>query len=415
MLKCVKKTGMLAVFLPALLPFSISGFPGNDRPGRANGLGPRDSQFIVVLDAGHGGDKSGARGEYSLEKNITLAITLKVGNLLQQSYPDIKVIYTRTSDIDVPLYERAEIANHNKADLFISIHCNSTPYHYTRKLVGHRTVRHHGKRRREPVYRTYTYRNTSLRGTGAYVLRIGRTDEKKEALKDNFDIAQTENADIYTEKNYQQHYSGFDAGNPTNMILLTYAASSYLRQSMEFANTVEQEFSQAGRPTIGVFQQGLAVLAGSAMPSVLIETDYINNPEGERYLNSQTGQDQIASLIVKAIVKYKNEVRHGGTLGAAGGMANEESGNATAYSPVTYKIQLLVSETHYKPSAHIFRQLDSAVTVEPVTGSGTKTYRYMMGSYKTEDEADRQVNDIRLMGFRDAYAVPYQEGKRLGD
>lgn len=420
MLKYAQKFPALPVFLFIMLSFSLLAFTDKDRD--RGHVTVRDSQFVVVLDPGHGGDKPGAHGEFSYEKNVTLAIALKVGDILKQSQPDIKVIYTRTTDLDVPLYERANIANRNKADLFISIHCNSTPYHYERTLIGHRTVKRHGKRIREPIYRTHAYHNTTMRGTGAYVLRIGRTDEKKEALKDNFDIAQTENADIYSEKNYQEHYSGFDPSNPTNMILLTYAASAYLRQSMDFANLVEQQFSSAGRPTIGVFQQGLAVLAGSAMPSVLIETDYINNPDGERYLNSTEGQTEIATLIADAIAKYKNEVRRSkytpGAITYTGNEANNaDAGNPKAvYNPETvYRIQLLVSETKYKPGDPIFKKLDSTVNVETVMAGSLKKYRYLMGNYQQEEEAGKKVEDIRQMGFRDAFVVPYQNGRRIGN
>jgi N-acetylmuramoyl-L-alanine amidase len=280
--------------------------------------------FTVCIDPGHGGHDFGARGNFSFEKNITLAVGLKLGRLLDQTQPDVRVIYTRTDDVFIPLYERADIANRAKADLFISIHCNSSRDRIVKTLIGHRTVTRHGKKKRVPVYRVRRYHETSANGVETYVLRLGRLDEKTRSIE-NYeqtegdstiiidsaqDVEQAENASIYQEKNYQAHYNGYDPGNPASFVLLALTSSAYQQQSIEFANMVQQSFLSSGRPSRDVKQLGLAVLGGSAMPSVLIETGFINNADEERYLNSVAGQDQIAASIAAAISKYKIQVHN---------------------------------------------------------------------------------------------------------
>jgi len=157
-----------------------------------------------------------------------------------------------------------------------------------------------------------------------YVLRLGRLDEKTQAIGNSEqiegdstiiidsaqDVEQAENSSIYQEKNYQAHYNGYDPSNPASFVLLALTSSAYQQQSIEFANMVQQSFESSGRPSRDVKQLGLAVLGGSAMPSVLIETGFINNPEEERYLNSDQGQNQIAACIATAIARYKQQVHN---------------------------------------------------------------------------------------------------------
>ncbi|MBX5438022.1 MAG: N-acetylmuramoyl-L-alanine amidase [Thermoflavifilum sp.] len=369
-----------------------------------------DRKFIVVLDAGHGGSDVGARGSFSLEKNVALAITLKLGKLLEQTQPDVQVVYTRTTDTYPALYERAALANKVHADLFISIHCNSMPYH--RVLVGHRYVKRNGRRYRVPIYKMV--RSSSETGTETYVLGLHRMGQKTQAIEsemeaDSNDVEARENAYIVHEKNYQQNYGGFDPSKPETYILLALHSSAYLSQSIAFADSVEQEFKRIGRPSRGVKQKGLAVLAGTAMPAVLIETGFINNPVEEKYLNSDAGQLEIAQCIARAIEKYKEAVwKYRSLVNTV-----HESFAADASAAPVYRIQLLVSSHYYSPNDHIFQHLDMPVEVEDTTINEQKLYRYLTGHFLQRDSAERKLDFIHQIGFKDAFIVTYQQGSRI--
>jgi N-acetylmuramoyl-L-alanine amidase len=227
----------------------------------------------VVIDAGHGGKDPGARGSYSSEKNVALAIAKKVRDLLNDDLPGINVIMTRSTDKFIQLNRRSEIANENKANLFISIHCNSTPESSSHKEHG-------------VLLLVYGYH---------------RKEEQMEALR--------ENASIYKEKDYQKNYSGYNENDPTSLIILNTFMQKYRKQSILFGEILNKRFIDTdGRKSRGVKEQGVLVLAHSAMPAVLVETGYINNPAEEKYLNSESGQNEIAHSIVHAIKIYRDEV-----------------------------------------------------------------------------------------------------------
>ncbi len=225
----------------------------------------------VVIDAGHGGKDPGAIGRHAKEKDITLAIALKVGYYIKRCCPDVKVIYTRTTDVFVPLYKRAEIANKNNADLFISIHVNSSPNH-------------------------------RVQGTSTYVMGLHKDDE-------NLKVAMTENRAILYETNYQTTYENFDINSPEAYIIFSLYQNAFLDLSLEFASLVQDQFRlRAKRFDRGVHQAGFLVLWRTTMPSVLIEVGYISNPTEEKYLMSRYGQDIIASAIYRAFKQYKVKV-----------------------------------------------------------------------------------------------------------
>ncbi|HVB02729.1 MAG TPA: N-acetylmuramoyl-L-alanine amidase [Chitinophagaceae bacterium] len=389
-------------------------------------------KFVVCIDPGHGGHDFGARGNFSYEKNITLSIALKLGKFLEETQPDIQVVYTRTTDVFIPLYERSAISNQAKADLFISIHCNSSRDRIIKRLVGHRYITRHGKRRRIPVYRIHRYHETDAQGVETYVLRLGKMEEKTDAIE-NFEegggdstiiidsgenVEQAENASIFQEKNYREHYNGYDPSNPASFVLLQLTSSAYQQQSINFANMVQQTFLATGRPSRDVKQMGLVVLEGTAMPSVLIETGFINNPEEEQYLNSNKGQQQIVTCIASAIVKYKDELSQwkpgdnpdsASTPESATGPDNMGTSSPQGIQDTIFRIQFLVSSQAIKPSAQRFKKLGEPVTVE----TDGIHFRYLLGRYSTRQRADRHLEDIRLMGFRDAYVVAYQDGIRV--
>ena len=230
----------------------------------------------VVIDPGHGGKDPGAHGSYSLEKNVALEIGKKVERLIEDEVADVNVIMTRSTDKFIELNKRSDIANKNNANLFISIHCNSTP-------EGIAETPHKEK------------------GTLILVYGYHRKEEQMEALR--------ENASIYIESNYKKNYNGYNENDPSALIILNTFMAKYRKQSILFGEILNSEFvNNNGRKSRGVKEQGVLVLAHSAMPAVLVETGYINNPEEEKYLNSDTGQNEIARSIVNAVKIYRQKI-----------------------------------------------------------------------------------------------------------
>ncbi len=225
----------------------------------------------VVLDAGHGGKDVGCSGRNVNEKEIALDITLRLGQLIRKHHPDVEVIYTRKTDEFVALHERAALANKSRADLFVSIHCNTTEK-----------------------------RNSAI-GTETFVLGLHRAD-------DNLKVAKRENSVIVHEQNYQQHYEGYDPNSDEGHITLSMFQNAYLEQSITLANYIENEFQHHGqRVSRGVKQAGFLVLRQTVMPSVLIETGFLNNSKEELILTSEEGKERTAMAIFNAFSKYKME------------------------------------------------------------------------------------------------------------
>jgi len=225
----------------------------------------------IVIDAGHGGHDPGTHGVKALEKNITLSIALKVGNYIKQNVPGVKVIYTRTDDRYIALDERANIANKNKADLFISIHANALS-------------------------------RPEVHGTETYVMGPHKADG-------NMEVAKRENAVILLDSNHEERYEGFDPNTPESYILFSLAQSAYQESSVKLADLIENQFKErVGRRSLGVKQAGFWVLWRTSMPSVLVEVGYLTNPNEEKYLSGDTGQDLIASGIYRAFKDYKNQI-----------------------------------------------------------------------------------------------------------
>jgi N-acetylmuramoyl-L-alanine amidase len=225
----------------------------------------------IVIDPGHGGRDPGTSGKKTKEKDIALKISLKLGSYIEKNFPGVKVIYTRKDDRYVALDERAEIANRNKAQLFICIHANSLPG--------------------APAY-----------GTETYVMGLHKD-------KGNFEVAKRENSVILMDENYEQRYEGFDPKSPESYILFTLSQSVYHESSLKFAQKLEQQFkTKAGRFSRGVKQAGFLVLWRTSMPSVLIETGFLSNSKEEGFLASDDGQELIASGIYRAFKDYKTEI-----------------------------------------------------------------------------------------------------------
>lgn len=251
----------------------------------------------IVIDAGHGGKDSATRGLTSKEKDIALQTALRLGKTIEENMKDVKVVYTRTTDVFVPLYERIGIANRVKADLFISIHCNSMPK-FTKRVITGYTRNRYGKK--VPVYSTTYTQSTSTSGTETFVSGFGRLDEQ--------DIAIRENASILLEKDYKDNYEGYDPKDPESIIMFSFLKNGYREQSIKLATFMQNEFSRTGRPDRGVKEKSLAVLARAAMPAVLTEIGFISNPDEEAYMNSESGQTEIVNCILRAIQSYKKQV-----------------------------------------------------------------------------------------------------------
>lgn len=265
-----KKAGTLLTLLCLFLTFLFNGAHAEAQQKDDDSENAPGFKFkTVIIDAGHGGKDPGAHGVLSKEKDVALAIALKLRNAIHEALPSVNVIMTRSTDKFVELHQRAQIANDAKANLFISIHCNSSPEHATR--------------RKGPLLLVYGYH---------------RKSEQMEALR--------ENASIYQEKDYAKKYDGYKGNDPTYFIMLNAFMQSYRKQSIKFGQLVYDEFvDHDGRHGAGVHEQGILVLAHSAMPSVLVETGFINNPTEEKYLNSDEGQDEVAQSILRALKKYR--------------------------------------------------------------------------------------------------------------
>ncbi|SFQ74331.1 N-acetylmuramoyl-L-alanine amidase [Hymenobacter arizonensis] len=227
----------------------------------------------VVLDAGHGGKDRGCAGVVAREADVSLSLVLALGKQIEENMPDVKVIYTRKTNVFIELAERAAIANRNHADLFISIHCNAGP----------------------------------SQSHGAEVWTMGL--HKSNA---NLGVAQRENAVILQEKDYQKRYDGFDPRSPQSHILFSLFQSAYITNSLRFAQRVDRQLrTTVKRPSRGVKQAGFLVLWKSTMPSVLIESGFLTNPAEERYLNDKANQSYMAAGIYRAFREYKRELEGG--------------------------------------------------------------------------------------------------------
>lgn len=236
----------------------------------------------VVIDAGHGGKDPGTLGAVGQEKNVVLPVALKFGKMIESKFPEIKVIYTRTTDEFIGLNERANIANKNKADLFISIHCNSACY------VNGKTKK-------------ITCKN-EVNGTEVYVMGLNMS-------QGNLDVAKRENEVILMEDNYTAHYEGFDPNSPQSHIVFSLYQNAFLEQSIAFASkVVKNAEGKSDRANRGVKQAGFIVLWKTSMPSVLIETGYITNRAEEQFLLSDDGQNSLANSIFTSFKEYKDEM-----------------------------------------------------------------------------------------------------------
>ena len=240
--------------------------------------------FVVVIDAGHGGRDTGCVGAISKEKDLTLKMALAIGKYIEQNCSDVKVIYTRKTDVFLELWQRAEIANRNKADLFISVHINALPG---------------GK---------------IARGFQTYTLGRGRVSGSKKGISENLDVAKRENSVIVMEKDYKQHYEGFDPNSPESNIMFEFIQDTYMERSVQLAKFMQQHVCAAtGRANGGAHQDNLAVLRLSSMPGCLLELGFISTKDEEQFLNSKDAPQKYARGVYNAFTAYKKKYHGGAT------------------------------------------------------------------------------------------------------
>lgn len=290
---------------------------------------PVKSIQTIIIDPGHGGIDPGARGLISTEANVSLVVSLKLGNLIEQTFPDIKVIYTRTTDVmagnkknkDEGNRYRAVFANESGGDLYISIHCNSAGRHaggwYEKVVVGKtaktRMVKRKGKKVKQTYY-VYQYetvwKENTAKGTESYIWAVGKNDAKINSVSKNNDYSgEIDSTSAITLP---------DPSDPAEKARMLVYAQNYFRKSLSLADLVEKEFEATGRISRGVKQRndkGIWVLQATGMPSVLVEIGFISNKEEEQYINSDQGQQDIVSNIFSALKVYKQklEIRAGST------------------------------------------------------------------------------------------------------
>lgn len=335
---------------------------------------PTEDEFVVVLDAGHGGHDPGNRGNGYYEKKIALNIVLNVGAALEK-LPDVKVIYTRKTDVFVTLAGRAEIANEADADLFISVHCNS--------------------------------HSSQAAGTETFVLGLHRS-------KDNLKVAMRENSVIFLEEDYEVTYDGFDPNSPESYIGFTLMQEEYLGQSIYLADLVQKNFTNdLHRVNRGVKQAGFLVLRQTVMPSVLIEAGFLTNEEEGAYLSSSNGQKQISRAIVEAVVDYKNSVNYDLLEEIGQEVHLEPSAPAVSdaddfYKNVTFRVQLVASSRKIEPSPSNFKGL------EDVSRSKEgELYKYYYGATSRLSQIKEKHEFAQKSGYPSSYIVAFRGGKKI--
>ena len=315
---------LIATFSVALFSFSDEGnIPANKKQKLIKTL---------VVDAGHGmqsnGGYHGAKGSYSYEDQICLAVSKQLVTLLKKEHPEIRIVETRPTERFVANYRRAEIANENKGDLFICIHVNSAPPKKHSTLTGYKTVTSYsgkGKKKKKvtrkvPQYRTWTTPNPA-KGTETYIWGAHKNEDKEVAMR--------ENASMMQEENFEANYGAIDPNAPEFIALSLIKTKQYFKRSATLAGFVQDEFAKVGRMDRDVRQRpvGIWVLQATAMPSILVETGFISNPEDEKYLNSKDGQLEIAECITRAVKTYidwmEKHAQTGENLNAANSSGSE--------------------------------------------------------------------------------------------
>jgi len=377
--------GLLWICLP--VSASVNGFSRQKLYSRLVFGSPGNQVKTVVIDPGHGGKDPGCHGNFAHEKDICLAISLKLGKLIEEHFSDVKVVYTRKTDVFVELHNRAKIANSNNADLFICIHVNAGG---------------EGK-----AY-----------GSETYVMGLHRSET-------NLSVAKRENSVIEYEEDYRKQYEGFDPDSPEGSILFSLYQNRYLNQSLSFAAKVQEQFtSYAGRHDRGVRQAGFLVLVYTTMPAVLIETGFATHPDEEKFLAGESGQILMAESIFQAFAAYKKDVEKENYKGMVkdfkGSGKNsvtlpkdkpvEETNETikTDTDAIVFRVQFMTSSSRISTNSEKFSGIGKVSVVEQ-----NGMYKYMAGNEKDYDKANALQNELRTKGYKDAFMVAFQGNRRI--
>ncbi len=378
----------LAAFFGIFILFACCGDHQLDAAGSA--------VSTVVIDPGHGGRDYGAIGRRANEKDIALAISLKLGEYIREYIPEVEVIFTREKDVFVPLHERAQIANDNKADLFISVHCNSAS-------------------------------SRRAQGTETFVMGLHRSEA-------NLEVARRENKSILYEEDYMETYDGFDPHSPEANIIFSLYQNAYLDQSLKMASLVQDQFrDRAGRIDRGVKQAGFLVLYEIAMPGILVETGFISNSAEEQFLMSSSGQAYLASAIFRAFRDYKEEQdalfaeqsKYRNRLNEeATTYADEVSGPATgsdaagttdstniadeAEGDIIFRVQFTSSSDKLPIDDPRFNGIND-IYIYHYQG----LYRYAAGKEQSLENANQVQRKLQDKGYHDAFVVAFMDNERI--
>jgi len=391
----IKKLLFLSVFI--FLGFN-SMYASVDNAGWLKKLyalrSPGTQVKTVVIDPGHGGKDPGCHGDFAHEKDICLAVSLKLGALIEKHFSDVKVVYTRKTDVFVELHNRAKIANDNKADLFICIHVNAGG-------------------------------DGKAYGTETWVMGLHKTET-------NLAVAKRENSVIEYEDDYKQQYEGFDPNSVEGSILFSLYQSAYMSQSILFAKKVQDEVkTHANRHDRGVRQAGFLVLVYTAMPAVLIETGFATNKEEEKFLGSKKGETLMAESIFQAFVNYKKEIEGDRYLGmskeytpTSGSFKeddtppknNEVKDNTDSVNhdnevvnsnETVYKVQFLSSKTKIDLNSKDFKSIKKVTYVYE-----NGWYKYMSGETNDMSAAKSIKSDLVTLGYKDAFIVSFKGNQK---
>ena len=355
------KTNEIFFFVCFIIVLTCSSFINNEEIDTSK-------KFVVVLDAGHGGRDPGKPSKYGYkEKDIALKIVLEIGKQLEKN-PNIKVIYTRKTDVFIELKDRPKIANKANADLFVSIHCNA----------------HH----------------TQAYGTETYVLDVGNTNR-------NFEVAKAENEVIFLEDNYEEKYEGFNPNSPESFLALSVVQEEYTDQSILLASLIEKNFAnKINRKSRGVKQASLWVIHQTAMPSVLIETGFVTNKKEGTYLNSNKGQLEVATSIVNAIIDYKTSIEKN-----VGDYTNTNEVDKPAHeitSNIIFKVQIAASTKALETKPYNFKGLSNISRVKD-----GNLYKYFYGETSDYNETKTLENEAKTKGYTSSFVVAFKEGKKI--
>jgi len=328
----------------------------------------------VVIDAGHGGKDPGAIGKNSREKHIALAVALQTGKYIEKYLPDVKVIYTRKDDRFIPLHTRAEIANKNNADFFISIHCNSNS-------------------------------NTRAYGSETYTMGLHKNDA-------NLGTAMLENAAILFEDDAEVQYEGFDAHSTESYIRFSLFQNEYQDESNLLASYIQDQFkNRVGRRDRGVNQAGFLVLWRTAMPGVLVELGFISNLTEEKFLMSEDGQAFMASAIYRAFKNYKLEFEKENQVVEKPEPEIkylEEKPPTEIIIGLNYRVQFFTNRSMMLLSNLRFADLTDLFLYEQ-----NGLYKYTTGRFKTFNEAREHLQKVKSKGFNDAFVVYFNYDERI--